>query len=54
MLQKRTKKTLNIGPFGNTCEAGEVSPKLEAGGLQDSGVCNQAGRQICDYNYFEK
>jgi hypothetical protein len=50
MLQQRTNKTLTIGPFGNTCEADEVSPEVEAGGLQDSGVYNQAGTQICDYN----
>jgi hypothetical protein len=50
MLQQRTKKTLTNGPFGNTCEADEVSPEVEAGGLQDSGVYNQAGTQICDYN----
>jgi hypothetical protein len=54
MLQQCTNKTLTTGPFGNTCEAGEVSPEVEAGGLQDSGVCNQAGTQICDYNYFAK
>jgi hypothetical protein len=30
-LQQRTKKTLTIGPFGNTCEADEVSPEVEAG-----------------------
>jgi hypothetical protein len=29
--QERTNKTLTIGPFGNTCEADEVSPKVEAG-----------------------
>jgi hypothetical protein len=49
-LQQRTNKTLTTGPFGNTCEADEVSPEVEAGGLQDSGVYNQAGTQICDYN----
>jgi hypothetical protein len=30
-LQQRTNKTLTTGPFGNTCEAYEVSPKVEAG-----------------------
>jgi hypothetical protein len=30
MLQQRTKKTLTIDPFGNTYEADEVSPKVEA------------------------
>jgi hypothetical protein len=29
--QENTIKALNIGPFGNTCEADEVSPKIEAG-----------------------
>jgi hypothetical protein len=43
------QKTLTTGPFGNTCEADEVSPKVEAGGLQDSSVYNLAGTQICDY-----
>jgi hypothetical protein len=36
-LQQRTNKTLTTGPFGNTCEADEVSPEVEAGvvaGLQ--------------------
>jgi hypothetical protein len=33
MLQHRTNKTLTTGPFGNTCGAGEVSPKVEAGGV---------------------
>jgi hypothetical protein len=42
-LQKHTNKTLTTGPFDNTCEVGKVSPEVEAGGLQDSGVCNQAG-----------
>jgi hypothetical protein len=32
-LQQRTKKTLTTIPFGNTYEACEVSPKVEAGGL---------------------
>jgi hypothetical protein len=32
-LQQRTNKTLTIDPFGNTCEADEVSPKVEAGGV---------------------
>jgi hypothetical protein len=31
MLQQRTNKTLTTGPFGNTCEADEVSPEVEAG-----------------------
>jgi hypothetical protein len=30
-LQQRTNKTLTIGPFGNTYEADEVSPEVEAG-----------------------
>jgi hypothetical protein len=30
-LQERTNKTLTTGPFGNTCEADEVSPEVEAG-----------------------
>jgi hypothetical protein len=29
--QERTNKTLTTGPFGNTCEADEVSPEVEAG-----------------------
>jgi hypothetical protein len=29
--QERTKKTLTTDPFGNTSEADEVSPKVEAG-----------------------
>jgi hypothetical protein len=29
--QECTKKTLTTGPFGNTCEADEVSPEVEAG-----------------------
>jgi hypothetical protein len=33
MLQQCTNKTLTTGPFGNTCEAGEVSPEVEAGGV---------------------
>jgi hypothetical protein len=36
-LQQRTNKTLTTNPFGNTCEADEVSPEVEAGvvaGLQ--------------------
>jgi hypothetical protein len=49
-LQQRTNKTLTTDPFGNTCEADEVSPEVEAGGLQDSSVYNQYGTQICDYN----
>jgi hypothetical protein len=27
----RTNKSLTIGPFGNTCEADEVSPEVEEG-----------------------
>jgi hypothetical protein len=37
MLQHHTNKTINTDPFGNTCEADEVSPEVEAGvvaGLQ--------------------
>jgi hypothetical protein len=33
MLQQCTNKTLTTGPFGNTCEADEVSPEVEAGGV---------------------
>jgi len=29
--QERTNKALTTGLFGNTCEADEVSPKVEAG-----------------------
>jgi hypothetical protein len=29
--QESTNKTLTTGPFGNTYEANEVSPKVEAG-----------------------
>jgi hypothetical protein len=29
--QESTNKTLTIIPFGNTCEADEVSPEVEAG-----------------------
>jgi hypothetical protein len=43
MLQQPTNKTLTTSPFGNTWEADEVSPEVEAGGLQDSSVYNQAG-----------
>jgi hypothetical protein len=32
-LQQRTNKTLTTSPFSNTCEADEVSPEVEAGGL---------------------
>jgi hypothetical protein len=49
-LQQTTKKTLTTSPFGDTCEEDEVSPEVEARGLQDSGVYNQVGTQICDYN----
>jgi hypothetical protein len=38
MLQQCTNKTLTIGPIDNTCEMDEVSPEVEAGGLQDSGA----------------
>jgi hypothetical protein len=31
--QQHTSKTLNTIPFDNTCKAGEVSPKVEEGGL---------------------
>jgi hypothetical protein len=31
MLQQGTNKTLTTGPFDNTYEANEVSPKVEAG-----------------------
>jgi hypothetical protein len=49
-LQQRTKKTLTTGPFGNTCEADEVSPEVEEGGVADSSVYNLAGTYICDHN----
>jgi hypothetical protein len=29
--QERTNNTLTTGPFGNTCEADEVSPEVEGG-----------------------
>jgi hypothetical protein len=29
--EERTNKALTIDPFGNTCEADEVSPEVEAG-----------------------
>jgi hypothetical protein len=29
--QESTNKTLTTGPFSNTCEAEEVTPKVEAG-----------------------
>jgi hypothetical protein len=29
--QERTNKTLTTDPFGNTCEADEVSPEVEVG-----------------------
>jgi hypothetical protein len=32
-LQHLTNKTLTNSPFKNTCEAGEVSPEVEAGGV---------------------
>jgi hypothetical protein len=32
-LQQHTNKTLTIDPFGNTCEADEVSPEVEVGGV---------------------
>jgi hypothetical protein len=32
-LQQRTNKTLTTGPFDNTCEADEVSPEVEVGGI---------------------
>jgi hypothetical protein len=50
MLQQSTNKTLTTIPFGNTCEADEASPEVEARGLHDVGVYNQVGTQICDYN----
>jgi hypothetical protein len=51
MLQHRTKKTLTTDPFGNTCEADEVSPEVEAGGVVRTHIVyNQDGTQICDYN----
>jgi hypothetical protein len=51
-LQQRTKKNLTTSPFDNTCKASKVSPEVEAVGLQGSGVCNQVGTSIYDYNYF--
>jgi hypothetical protein len=32
-LQQCTNKTLTIDPFGKNCEADEVSPEVEAGGV---------------------
>jgi hypothetical protein len=32
-LQQRTNKTLTTDPFGNTCEADEVSPEVGEGGV---------------------
>jgi hypothetical protein len=32
-LQHCTKETLTTGPFENTCEVNEVSPKIEEGGV---------------------
>jgi hypothetical protein len=49
-IQQRTKKTLTTGPFDNTYKLGEVSPEVEAGGLQGSSVYNQVGKHICHYN----
>jgi hypothetical protein len=43
MLQKITNKTLTTGPFENTCKEDEVSLEVEAGGLHNSSVYNQAG-----------
>ena len=43
MLQHLTKKNLTTSPFDNTCEAGEVSPEVEAGGVTR---LNQVGTQI--------
>jgi hypothetical protein len=49
-LQERTNKTLTTGPFGNTCEADEVSPEVEAGVVAETQVsATLAGTQICDY-----
>ena len=33
MLQQHTNKTLTTSPFGNTCEANEVSPEVEPRGF---------------------
>jgi hypothetical protein len=42
-LQQRTNKTLTTDPFGNTCEADEVSPDVEAWGI--AGIkCLQTSR----------
>ena len=38
--QECTKKSLTTGTFGYTYEADEVSPEVEAGVVEDSGVCN--------------
>jgi hypothetical protein len=35
------QQTLTTGPYNNTCEADEVSPKVVIGGLQDTSVYNQ-------------
>jgi hypothetical protein len=50
MLQQCTNRTLTTGPFGNTYDVDEVSPDVEAGGLQNSSVCNLAGKPIYDHN----
>ena len=42
MLQQRTNKTLTTDPFGNTYEADEVSPEVEAGRVVGLG-CLQPG-----------
>jgi hypothetical protein len=39
--QTTHQQTLTTGPFGNTCEADEVSPEVAIGGLQDTCVYNQ-------------
>jgi hypothetical protein len=31
MLQQHTNKNLTTSPFGNTCEADEVSPEVDVG-----------------------
>jgi hypothetical protein len=50
MLQQRTNKTLTTGPFGNTCEADEVSPEVEAGVVAGLKCLQPSWTQICDHS----
>jgi hypothetical protein len=40
------QKTLTIGPYGNTCEADEVSSEVTIRGSQDTGVYNRRKRKM--------